>query len=385
MTPLDLVALALAAPALVAIGAAAAVGRREHRQLLQVEGSPLREPLLVVIAARNEAANLHAHLPALLSERSQTLQVVVVDDGSTDETAAVVTDLANTDARLRLLSLTDALEPGVFGKPRALAAAVEDARARGALPALTLFLDADMQPRPGLLGALVAALRRERAHAVSGVPRLLLRSASEALFLPTLVALLTGGVRASRVHSAGAPDAFLNGQVMLVDTSALDKVGGWRAVRSTVLEDVALARLMKHAGLTLRLADLRALVATRMYSSYREMARGFGKNATALLGPKAGALGALSFLLSLMPWLAAGLALASAAASGARLAPMLVLVMFLATIIVQAKTRLDVQAPVWPVLLLPVSYLGAALILMRASLAHRRRAPLEWRGRRYPR
>lgn len=381
MTPIDLVALALATLSFAAIAGAAAIARRELALLARVEATPLSEPLLVVIPARDEAANLRAHLPGITAESSQHLRVVVVDDRSSDETAAVVEEAVRVDARVRLLRLSEEPAPGVFGKPRALAAAIDDARARGALPALTLFLDADVMVLPGFLGGLVAALRRERAHALSGVPRLELRSASEALFLPTLLALLTGRVRASRVHAADAPDAFLNGQVLLADTGALERVGGWRAVAGSVLEDVALAHRMKEAGLAIRLGDLRGLASTRMYASYREMARGFGKNATALLGRAAGAWGTLAFALSLAPWLALVMALGG----GDGVTTTVVTALFFATLLAQATARLDAATPVWPVLLLPLSYLGAALILLRASLADLRRTPIEWRGRRYPR
>lgn len=381
MSPTDLVVLLLAALALAAIGSAAALGRRQLRALVPVSAAELAEPLQVVIPARNEATNLRALLPALLAERAPGLRVLVVDDRSTDDTARVVEELARPDARLSLLRINDEPEPGVFGKPRALAAAVDEATAASA-PALLLFLDADMRPAPGLLGGVVAALRRERAQAVSGVPRLLLETPVEALFLPTLVALLTAGVRPGRVHDPMAPDAFLNGQLILVETAALAQAGGWRAVTGTVLEDVALAGLLKRSGATLRLADLRPLVGTRMYSSFGEMTRGFGKNATALLGPAAGLKGGLAFLLALLPWTAFGLALAR---SSGPTALALAAGLFVLTLLVQARARLDVRAPVWPVLLLPLSYLGAACILARASLEHLRGHPIEWRGRHYRR
>lgn len=381
MAPLALVAFGLAALSFCAIGAAALAGRRRLAALVRIEPAALAEPLLVVIPARDESANLRAHLPALLAEPATELCVVVVDDRSSDDTAAVVAEVAARDPRVRLLSLHDEPPTGVFGKPRALAAAVEDANLRNTPPELSLFLDADVAVQPGLLGGLVATLRRERAHALSGVPRLELGSAAEALFLPTLVALLTGHVRTACVHDAAARDAFLNGQVLLVDTAALARVGGWAAVAGTVLEDVALARRLKDAGLTLRLGDLRKLASTRMYASYREMARGFGKNAVALLGPGASRRGVLALALSLAPWLAFALALVV----GDQLTRLSVAALFGATLLVQALTRAAARVPLWPVLLLPISYLGAALVLWRAARDHTRGAPIEWRGRRYPR
>ncbi len=379
MAPLSLIALALAALSLAAIAGAALAGRRRLAALVPLTPAPLGEPLVVVIPARNEAANLRAHLPALLAEPNASLRVLVVDDGSTDDTAAAVDQAARGDARVRLVRVPGEPAPGVFGKPRALACGIDDAVAQGELPALALFLDADVATTPGLLGALVAALRREGAHALSGVPRLTLGSATEALFLPTLVALLTGHVRPARVHDDGAPDAFLNGQLILVDTAALAQVGGWLAVGDTVLEDVALARRMKRAGLRLRLCDLRAHAATRMYATFDEMARGFGKNAVALAGPGVGARALAALTLAVAPWLALVL---TAAAPAAR-APVAALVV--ATLVVQALSRWAARVPWWPVALLPLSYLGAALVLVRAARDHARRAPIHWRGRRYSR
>jgi hypothetical protein len=379
--PFALVAVVLAALSLAAIGAAALAGRRRLAALVRVEPAALLEPLLVVLPARDEAENLRAHLPALLADQAAGLRVLVVDDRSSDKTAAIVEEAERRDARVRLLRLTDEPAPGLFGKPRALAAAVDDAATRGELPALALFLDADVAVQPGLLGGLVATLRRERAHTLSGVPQLEVRSAVEALFLPTLVALVTGHVRTARVHDASAPAAFLNGQVVLCDTAALAQVGGWLAVADTVLEDVALARRLKGAGLTLRLGDLRALAATRMYATFEQMARGFGKNAVALLGPGAGRRGVVAFALSSSPWVALALALTFRD----DVATVLVGALFAATLLVQALTRAAARVPLWPVLVLPISYLGAALVLLRATRDHARGAPIEWRGRRYPR
>ncbi|MCC7074711.1 MAG: glycosyltransferase [Deltaproteobacteria bacterium] len=381
MAPLSLLALALAAVALVAIAAAARASRARLGALVRLEATPLREPLLVVIPARNEGANLRAHLPLLLREPSAELRVLVVDDGSSDDTAAVVDELAGRDARVRLLRVRDEPAAGVFGKPRALACAVDDAASRGALPALLLFLDADVAVAPGLLGALVDALRREGAHALSGVPRLTLGSATEALFVPTVVALLTGAVQPARVHAANAADAFLNGQLILVDSAALAQVGGWLAVGDTVLEDVALGKRMKSAGLRLRLADLRALASTRMYTSFTELLHGFGKNAVALAGPGVGTRALVALALSLTPWLALGLALVGDdVRAGA-----VVLALFALTLLVQAFSRVAARVPWWPVLVLPLSYAGAALVLVRAAREHARRAPIQWRGRQYPR
>jgi hypothetical protein len=389
-------ALILAALSFGFVAAALRAGRRELAALTPIEPAPLVEPLLVVIPARNEAGRLEPTLRALLAEPSAALSVLVVDDHSHDGTAELVERLAATDGRLALLRLEGEPGEGVFGKPRALAAAVAAARARAVLPARALFLDADVVLAPGALGGMLAAQARSGAQALSGVPRLVCETAVEQLFVPAFVSLLTAGTPPSRVHDPDHPAAFLNGQLILLDTEALAAVGGWAAVERTVLEDVGLARLLKASGRVIRLADLRALAATRMYSSFREIEEGFGKNAVALLGRRAWLMGLASLAVSLLPLAALVLALPAVSAglaalsgaheglSGGESALGAAAVTLVAGVLaLQLRARRMAGAPRWPVLILPVVYAGVALVLARASVRSWRGAPISWRGRRY--
>ena len=391
-----LLALVLASLSLVFVASAVVTGRAQVRALVRVDPAPLAEPLLVVIPARNEAARIGATLRALLSEDARAgLRVLVVDDRSTDDTARVVAAVASADiaradvagagaaGRVRILALSDEPPAGTFGKPRALHAAVEDARARGELTARVMFLDADVVLAPGALGGMLRAKAASGAAALSGVPRLVCATAVEQMLVPAFASVVTGRFLPTRVHDPARPDAFLNGQLVLVDTAALDDAGGWAAVSSTVLEDVALARNLKARGHALRLADLRALASTRMYDSWRAIDEGFGKNATALLGERAGLVGALAFMTSLLPWAAAALAIGAltvdahtdAVYAGAALA------LVAAVHALQASARRTARVSVWPVLVLPLVYAAVAFTLVRASL----RRTIAWRGRVYPR
>lgn len=380
MTLSSLLPLTLALLGLAFVATAVLIGRRELRALAELAAQPLHEPFLVVIPARNEAERIGPTLRALLADPSPSLRVLVVDDRSSDATADVVEELARSDARVRLLRLAEDPAPGVFGKPRALQAAVRDARDRGELSPHVLFLDADVILQPGTLGGLVELLRREGAAAISGVPRLVCESRVEELLVPTLVSLVTARFSPRRVHAPMDPTAFLNGQLIAVRTAALDDVGGWSAVERTVLEDVALARALKTKGHPLRLVDLRRAASTRMYTSLAEIDAGFGKNATDLLGRGAGIVGGFSLAVSLLPWTALVLAsfLDEAASST------VVAVLFAATLGLQLAARRSAGAPLWPVFVLPVSYLGATLVLGRASLRALTGSPISWRDRRYP-
>jgi cellulose synthase/poly-beta-1,6-N-acetylglucosamine synthase-like glycosyltransferase len=374
-------AAALAFASLAFTAAAFVVARRELRALIKVRPQPLTTPLLVVIPARNEAERIRPTLRALLASDvapDVKLDVLVVDDRSSDETVNLVEAMAASDSRLRLLRLDTEPAPGVFGKPRALAAAIEHARATSTLPERVLFLDADVVLERGALGAIVAALDETKADALSGVPKLVCESRVEQLFVPALASVVTGRFMPSKVHDDVDATAFLNGQLLLVKAAALDDAGGFGSVSHTVLEDVALARALKSRRRRLRLADLRAIASTRMYTSFAEIRAGFGKNARALLGASAASVGVLAFATSLFPWVA----LASAALDGdpGGIVHGLAIDAILANVALQLATRKIAGAPLWPVACLPVVYGGVALVIASGSST-----TITWRGRSYSR
>ncbi|HEY4222264.1 MAG TPA: glycosyltransferase family 2 protein [Myxococcota bacterium] len=373
-------AIVLAGLSLVFVASAYGFARRQLRALVPVTPQALTNKLLVIIPARNEAARIGATLQALLRaelDEGAALHILVVDDRSSDGTAALVEQLASEtpgDVTVRVLRLVDDPPAGAFGKPRALHAAVQDARSRGALTPLVLFLDADVVLEPAALGGLVRAHDHCGADALSGVPRLVTLTRAEQLFVPALASVVTNRAAPTRVHSSDDATAFLNGQLILVDSAALDDAGGFAAVERTVLEDVALARALKARGKKLRLADLRMIASTRMYESFAEIDAGFGKNATALLGKSAFAVGIFAFLTSLLP--AAALVFAGVDASPLAVAALVLVALVTA---LQVLTRKLAGAPVWPVLVLPLVYAGVMLVLVRASFAR----TVTWRGRVY--
>jgi hypothetical protein len=373
VSALGYVAIALGAVGCALVTLAFLTGRKEIAALVKLTPQPLTTPLLVVIPARNEAHGIGACLRRVLAERSPDLRVVVVDDRSSDETPRIVSALASSDPRLSLLTLTDDPPAGTFGKPRALARALAHA---APLPSRILFLDADVMLEPGALGALVHAHGTDADHgALSGLPKLTHGSALERFVMPTLVPVIVRKFGPRSVHAGET--AFLNGQVIVVDTAALQGVGGFP--QDTVLEDVALARNLRAAGHPLRIADLRPLASTRMYTSWRGFVEGFGKNAVALLGPHAWSTGALALVTSLLPW--SGVILASTTGDVRIIA--VAVALLLTTMLMQLSARRLTRSPLWPILVLPASYALVAFVLARASWRAWRNAPVTWKGREY--
>jgi cellulose synthase/poly-beta-1,6-N-acetylglucosamine synthase-like glycosyltransferase len=358
--------------------AAYLLARREMARLVRVEPRPLEGSLVVIVPARNEEARLGPTLDALLADDASGLRVCVYDDRSTDRTADVVIARATRDPRLTLVRGDEEPPPGCFGKPVGLQRALAAVRANGNSERV-LVVDADVILQVGALGGLVAAQAAAGAHGVSGFPRFACRSVVEELFVPAFAGLAASMYPPSRVHDPKKKTAFMNGQVMLLDTKALDAVGGFQAVAGSVVEDISLARALKGGGFCLLFCDLRAVAHTRMYTSWSEIAEGFGKNAVAIFGgPVAVALHAMAALaLSL-----GGPVGALLAATTSRAPLVLVsLGLWLAIIVVQAASRGLIGVRRWPAPLAPFIYAGVAFVLVRAALT----PMVTWKGRRYRR
>ena len=243
----------------------------------------------VVIPARNERRNIERCARSVLSTTYPRVDVIVVDDHSTDGTGDIATTIAAADSRLRVIQ-APALAEGWFGKQWACAAGAGVARGE-----LLLFTDADTKHEPDLLPRAVDALRRERADLVTLSGHQEMHSFWERVIQPQLFVLILiryGGTE-NVSHAKRPGDAIANGQFILTSREAYDAVGGHAAVRDVVAEDMALAQTFVRAQRRILLLLARSQFSTHMYASLSELIRGWGKNIyaagrTAALGGAAG-------------------------------------------------------------------------------------------------
>jgi dolichol-phosphate mannosyltransferase len=221
----------------------------------------------VVVPARDEETRLPACLEALAAE-PHAHEVVVVDDESTDATAAVA---AAAGARVvRGAPLPD----GWAGKAWALQQGLEAATGE-----IVVFLDADARVRPGLLGALAERLAQD-TDLLSAGPRFTceggLERALHASMLATLV--LRFGPTDVEGWQPSPSRAVANGQCIACRARALREAGGWGRARGSLVEDLALARALRADGWRVGFADAADLLEVRMYESARETWRGWGRS-----------------------------------------------------------------------------------------------------------
>jgi glycosyltransferase involved in cell wall biosynthesis len=228
----------------------------------------------LVIPARNEEHNLERCIGSIMASTYPRLRVIAVDDHSTDATPQILAALASRNPRLEVIT-PDTLPPGWFGKQWAC-----ESGARVATGEILGFMDADTWQSPDMIARIVNTIRETNADFLSVAGTQVLGSFWEKLVQPQVFSILLtryGGparVNASRV----ATDRIANGQCIFVRRAVHESLGGHAAVRDKVAEDLALAQLYflrgKRALLVLGLDQL----STRMYTSFAELSRGWGKN-----------------------------------------------------------------------------------------------------------
>lgn len=267
---------------------------------------PSTHALTVLIPARDEAESLPGCLQSLVAQSEPGFQlgehwhIVVIDDASTDDTHRVAEQMAAQHSGLQVLRAKE-LTPrrnGFTGKNAAcwLGASQEISHTAKWL----LFTDADTLHEPGSAHRAVVEAERHELALLSYSPRQISTGPVQRALLPLVFSELVSTYPPKLVSDPSDPTAAANGQFMLVRAQVYFDVGGHQAVASAVLEDVALARLLKRRH-AIRLRYAPDAVSTLMYRGFGDMMEGWTKNLALLFGNPlflaAGSL--LNFLLLL--------------------------------------------------------------------------------------
>ena len=280
---------------------------RFHR-LAPAPGVAAGGGLSVLIPARDEEGGIAGCVESVLAAAAGAgadvspgfeLEVVVLDDHSTDGTAAEVQRLAGADPRVRLARAPE-LPEGWNGKQHAcwvLAQRADHER--------LCWIDADVRLAPGTLPRLVAELDRSPAKLVSGFPEQLTTSAGEDLVVPQIAAVLVGYLPMKRMRLSKIPGFGAGcGQWFIADRDAYFQSGGHEAIRASIHDGVALPRAFRRAGHLTDVFDGTGSATCRMYDDFRGTWAGFAKNATEAMASPVAILPWTLLLLGgwVMPW-----------------------------------------------------------------------------------
>ena len=330
----------------------------------------------VLIPARNEETGIEESLNCLLTSPFRPLEILVLDDASTDRTAEIVARLAEQDNRVRLLQSAE-LPHGWNGKQHAcwqLAQAAEHD--------WLLFLDADVHMSTDALPRIAQQLATTPCDLLSGFPHQVTGTLSEKLLIPLMHVVLLGFLPLDQMRASRKPEFGAGcGQLFIAKRTAYFACGGHRAIQGSRHDGLKLPRAFRSANLVTDLFDATDIASCRMYTSLQQVIRGLLKNATeGIAQPRL--IGIFSvFLLGgqTLPILSFGHALYWGWSTTA------VFILFVATILSylpRTLAALQFRQSWIGVLLNPIA-VAAFLVLqwwamIRAMLG---RQPIAWRGR----
>lgn len=262
---------------LVGWASAAVALRRGARKTIWLED--IREAadvecpsLSVVVPACNEADTIEPAMRSLFAVDYPRIEIVAVNDRSTDNTGTILNDLASQNERLHVLHITD-LPAGWLGKNHAL---WEGARA--STGDWILFTDADVIfERDALCRAMALAADRNADH-VALAPRIILSGFWEQVLVSYFVVLFNLHTRPWDVEDPGDPAHIGIGAFNLVRREAYEAVGGHAALSMEVADDLKLGKVLKHAGRRQVFVIGDRLVRVRWLSGLRGFVNGLTKN-----------------------------------------------------------------------------------------------------------
>lgn len=325
--------------------------------------------LSIVFGARDEERAVGESVASMLRLDYPRLEVVAVNDRSSDGTGGVLEEMAGRDSRLRVLHVQE-LPDGWLGKNHALWRGAAESTGE-----LLLFTDADVRFEPTVVARAAAWMQEQHVDHVAGAVDVEARGLALQLFVATFELLFTGWFRPWRAADpdSGAYVGF--GGFNLVRREAYERAGTHAALPMDLLDDVNLGRAIKRAGGRQVCAIPGSMVRVEWYESLRAAIRGLEKNTMAGM--------------NWSPWLlAAGLAGPLVMIAWPFLAPLLLdgpgrwlnLAVVATVVAVHAGMLRETSLPTWLPLLLPVGVVLVVWTYLRAAFLTYRSGGVEWRG-----
>ena len=383
VSAIALVLLALQLPAVMVLFSRLLRGPTRRPPLQPRPATPAQAGTVsVIVPTLNEAQRIAPCLEGLARQTEEVREIVVVDSRSTDGTPDLVKAAQGQDPRFSLLT-DDPLPPSWVGRPWALHYGYTHSSSQSKW---ILGIDADTQPQPGLVAALISAAEAEGYDLVSLSPQFILRTPGEIWLQPALLITLV-----YRFGPAGAPDdgaerVMANGQCFLCRRELLDRLGGYTVAKQSFCDDVTLARYAAQSGANVGFWDGAVLLKVRMYEGWRETWQEWGRSLDLKDASSTGQVWSdLWFLASVqaLPWLSLPILLLGHSSPTVWLAlgvnGLLIAIRFALQFAILSSYDLSHARGGW---LFWLSPLADPLAVLRIGLSSFR-TPKRWRGRQY--
>ena len=332
-----------------------------------------------IVPARDEEANVERTVRALRAQEYPGLSIMVVDDQSTDSTAAIVGRLAEpADGQVPLKVIRGSERPeGWVGKTWAV-----HQGAREASGDWLWFVDADMGLHPRALATALAEADRAGADLVSLLPGVRCETFWQGAIASAFLQLLGQLYPLDRVNDPSRPEAIAAGGFLLIRRDAYEKAGGHEAVRREIVEDIQLAKRVKGSGRKLLVRLAPSLAWTHMYGSFGDIWRGLRKNAYAGMDylPHKYVTGAIvALMMGWVPWVTLGVGVGGSSLDLISVGAWGIVGQVAATLPILVFLRLTVGFA----LTLPLG-ISAYVAIATSSVWHHHRGRILWKGRTIP-
>lgn len=342
--------------------------------LLDVPEPEVWPTVSAIVPARDEERSIASALRSRLADEYPALQVVAVDDRSTDRTGELIGELAAQDTRVVALRIAE-LPPGWLGKLHALARGVEASDGEW-----LLVSDADVHLAPGGLKRAVAYCEHEGLDFLALVPEFRSGSFVVDVLWTVFMRVLGTFVDPGAVRDPRSKTAMGSGAFMLARRSVYDRTDGYEHLRLETADDVALGVMMKRAGARCDFANGWGIATVSIYGSLREFFSDIEKNAGSLArAPFAGVLAGMvvAGAVELSPFVAL--------ASGVEWVRWAGLAGLVAGTVASASALWVNTRMLAPALLWPAGWLLIAAGILRSAWLFHRRGGVVWRGTFYSR
>lgn len=256
------------------------------------DATEVQESVTVLLPVRNEESNIAQCLACLKAQTGVTnLQVILIDDQSTDKTADIARQEIGTDSRFSILN-SDGPRSGWLGKVSALQDGFKQVSSE-----YTVTLDADVRLEPHAIASSINLLKESKLDFTSPYPRQVAGTFVEKLVQPLLHwSWMTTVVLRLAEKFPHTSTAVANGQFFVSKTAALEKIDGFSSAQRKILDDIEIARSLISAGFKGVVTEGSGLAATRMYKNFAEIQEGYGKSLHVAFGGIFGAIAAISFI-----------------------------------------------------------------------------------------
>jgi dolichol-phosphate mannosyltransferase len=228
----------------------------------------------VVVPTLNERDRLTPCLVGLSQQSYEVREIIVVDSRSTDGTPELVKNAQEKDPRFRLIN-DDPLPTDWVGRPWALHTGFLHSSPHSQW---FLGMDADTQPRPGLVAGLIQKAEAEKFDLVSLSPQFILKYPGEWWLQPALLITLVYRFGPTGINSDSAERVMANGQCFLCRREVLAQLEGYTSAKGSFCDDVTLARYAASCGFKVGFLDGAKVVKVRMYEGAKETWKEWGRS-----------------------------------------------------------------------------------------------------------